>query len=763
MEPTDSPKTTGTLCLPKEYDKDGSIDPLAKVLGFKRCDKPDLVAAPPRSIPFNLDELSVTKAGAILFFGWIDDRSDKLEAIEYSTMSGRQSFRQTDFAREFRPDLASIADVTQDVKLGFWYFTSAEQSFELPVSRLVEVRFRLLSGKTLLQTVRARVLNQAAFHNILSRYAADPEQFVEPSISESASRRNASAYLRGMVGVVADPATSDRINISRFDLTGPTIDNQILLNCPPTHVGGPATSNDVRCGVDTVFACVNGAVFVVGWVDDTRVPLDSLRVLGPGWECFATATTIGRARRTDVESTLNITEPNHFGLWSLMTGKGPIALNQALMIEFTFADGNARTAGVENARIVSAQDLRDITLAYFAGCTYYGSPFVEAQRQLDFGLGARLAAFGFAVSQQLAANPYVLRFHSSANQPRASLVVCLFGRPEFLFLQASAFSRLARFSSEYEFIYVSNSPELAEILSNEAQIAHAIHGVDITLVMLAGNTGFGIANNIGVKYCRTGRILVVNPDVFPMTSNWAQSHFDLIGERPSGQTTIFGVPLYYDDGSLMHAGMYFEMDTGLSNTPTGITGRPMVRVEHYAKGAPANTGYYLASRPVPAVTGAFISLDRAWFEKLDGFTEDYVFGHYEDADLSLKSFVRGVPVWLHDAGLRHLEGKGSVRHAAHEGGAIINRWLFARRWHDTILNGLRGPEPDRLATPVGDVGQSTGFLRVGQALAVSETGSSANALSGPTASSLGTVSGSNHGHTKARGLKKKVQLVSEPR
>ena len=61
--------------------------------------------------------------------------------------------------------------------------------------------------------------------------------------------------------------------------------------------------------------------------------------------------------------------------------------------------------------------------------------------------------------------------------------------------------------------------------------------------------------------------------------------------------------------------------------------RELVRVEHYGKGAPPETTRFVQPRRVPAVTGAFMSFRRDWFERLGGFTEDFVFGHYEDADL----------------------------------------------------------------------------------------------------------------------------------
>jgi GT2 family glycosyltransferase len=212
-------------------------------------------------------------------------------------------------------------------------------------------------------------------------------------------------------------------------------------------------------------------------------------------------------------------------------------------------------------------------------------------------------------------------------------------------------------------------------------------------VLLSGNAGFGPANNAGITAALGRRVLVVNPDVFPRQLDWAARHSALCAELPAVQTRLFGVPLYYDDGSLMHGGMYFEIDSAVSLRGDAIDRSRMVRVEHYGKGAPEWSGTYTNARPVPAVTGAFMSADRAWFEHLGGFTDDYVFGHYEDADLCLKSLEQGTPTWLHDLRLWHLEGKGSTRRPHHEGGSLVNRWSFTRRWSQVIAAGLTGPHP----------------------------------------------------------------------
>ena len=136
-----------------------------------------------------------------------------------------------------------------------------------------------------------------------------------------------------------------------------------------------------------------------------------------------------------------------------------------------------------------------------------------------------------------------------------------------------------------------------------------------------------------------------------------------------------------------------EAQIGIHVGPTDITQRRMIRVEHYGKGAPAWATQFSTPRAVPAVTGAFMSIDRAWFEKLGGFSEEYMFGSYEDADLCLKSLQAGVPAWVHNIRMWHLEGKGSRRLPQHEGGTMLNRWSFSRKWESIIVPNMVGRAP----------------------------------------------------------------------
>jgi GT2 family glycosyltransferase len=306
------------------------------------------------------------------------------------------------------------------------------------------------------------------------------------------------------------------------------------------------------------------------------------------------------------------------------------------------------------------------------------------------------------ISRALTSRPHIERFVGHRRPCKGSIVVCLYGKAEYMFLQCALFSGRPGIE-DYEFVYVSNSPELAEPLLQEARLCAATYGINLTIVLLSGNAGFGAANNVAVAASQSGRTLIVNPDVFPLDQNWAAKHTTLVETLPAEQTAIFGAPLYYDDGSLMHGGMYFDGDSAISVERSAFRTNLTLRVEHFGKGAPPSAARFLASRPVPAVTGAFISCDRAWFEKLGGFSEEYVLGHYEDADLSLKSLGEGRAPWIHNIKLWHLEGKGSGRRQAiHEGASIVNRWLFNRRWAPTVAADLLGRRPSHPLLQVAD-------------------------------------------------------------
>ena len=453
-----------------------------------------------------------------------------------------------------------------------------------------------------------------------------------------------------------------------------------------------ATKRAVAGDLDAVVIAPGAGLLVIGWISDTTSPLESIRVSCADWRTVLDSSRFMRVRRGDVEAVHG--GKHAYGFIALLASEDVLNVSESLLVELCPQDGNHREV-TRRAQIVSDVDLRNIALEQIAQCAVFGNANVERIIALGKGLGQEVVNLNLAITSHVSARPYVERFGTAPHNLIGSIVVCLYGKAEFLFLQGALFGSLPGIA-DYEFIYVLNSPELAETVLREARAASLVYGLAITVVILHDNAGFGAANNAAEKVARSGRILIVNPDVFPRDRDWAAKHTLLISGAPARQTRLFGVPLYYDDGSLMHGGMYFEGDAGLTMTGGSAAACMLYRVEHYGKGAPANSNRYTQSRPVPAVTGAFISVDRSWFERLGGFTEDFVFGHYEDADLCLKSIKNGVVPYLHDIRMWHLEGKGSVRRSAHEGGMLVNRWLFAQKWSTTIEDGLKGKVPTHL-------------------------------------------------------------------
>ena len=452
-----------------------------------------------------------------------------------------------------------------------------------------------------------------------------------------------------------------------------------------------AAPREARGSIDALLIAQNGGLMIVGWIDDVSHPLNFIRIIGPTWRLVMDASRFLRVRREDVEKAIATRRPHAFGFIGFVQFSEGGEASGHIRIELWQAGGASASLQCVPS-FVEELELRDIMLTHLAAASFFGNPVSESMNYLDRGLGDELVRFNRAVTGRMVAHPYVERFGPQDRPCRGSIIVCLYGKAEFFFLQNAIFAGLPGME-DYEFIYVSNSPELAETLVREATSATLTYGLSNTIVVLPGNAGFGAANNAAARVARSGRLLIVNPDVFPRDLDWARKHTELIAAAPASQTRIFGVPLYYDDGSLMHGGMYFDIDVGLSTVNGSTTQKRICRVTHYGKGAPPNNTQYTRPRPVPAVTGAFISVDRSWFEQLGGFTEDFIFGHYEDADLCLKSLMKGTPSWLHDIRLWHLEGKGSTRQPTHEGGSIVNRWKFSSTWIPTLEQGLTGTAP----------------------------------------------------------------------
>ena len=450
---------------------------------------------------------------------------------------------------------------------------------------------------------------------------------------------------------------------------------------------------DLRANVDAVLVSSGGHCFLSGWINSAdAVPIREIG-LYRGATLLGKTASVARRRQTEAETSFPNSDPNLAGFWTVFPLNGRVDAGNKLEVSIT-TDKESRCP--VNAVAVTDQRLRDVALEHLADARYHGDPTAEAFFQLDNGVGQALIDLNCGIVARIVDGGYRLRFGARRASYDGTIIVCLYGKPEFLMLQAALFSQCPG-HDRYEFIYVSNSPELGETLSDDAAIASRTYGVAITLIILPGNAGFGAANNVAAAAAETDRLLLVNPDVLPRDLQWPRRHAEMVRSLPPEQVKLFGTTLYYDDGSLMHGGMYIEVDGGFVTREDRMIRRDALRIEHYGKGAPAESDAYRSSRPVPAVSGALLSIDRAWFEKLNGFSLKYIFGHYEDVDLCLRSLQAGAPAWLHDLPFWHLESKGSTKAPAHIGGRLVNRWLVTSTWSELVRTELNGRSPSRLA------------------------------------------------------------------
>lgn len=459
----------------------------------------------------------------------------------------------------------------------------------------------------------------------------------------------------------------------------------------PIEHGDPSGLIAGPSNIEAVIQTSSGAVLVIGWAVAASANIKNISVTGPTGVCVVAGSELARSRRKDVEKAITgAPRHKHFGLFGLgQTVQAGAQYGEAgnlCTATIEFENGLSRLQKLE----VRSQDdtaFIETALNAFSALEYHGNKTVESVAALDGGLGDCFIAIQSAHAKRVARGHACERFGTATTKPKATIVVCLYGRPEYQFLQNALFG-LGRSAVEYEYIYVCNSPELIETLHRTAATSCRIYGLSQSVVALAANTGFGVANTIAAAYANSDRLLFVNPDVFPRSDAWGNVHQAILDTMPKEQTTLFGARLFYSDGSLMHAGMHLEADTGISIRDDVVERRPVLRVEHFGKGAFPDLERYRGARPVPAISGALMSIDRKWFEALNGFADDYVLGHYEDADFCLRSLERGVVPYVHDLEFWHLEGKGSTRQPWHDAASTINRWHFTRKWHDRVRAGF---------------------------------------------------------------------------
>jgi GT2 family glycosyltransferase len=267
--------------------------------------------------------------------------------------------------------------------------------------------------------------------------------------------------------------------------------------------------------------------------------------------------------------------------------------------------------------------------------------------------------------------------------PAISIVIPLYMRLDFLEHQMLHFSRDPELA-EVDLVYVLDSVEQRDDLARQARELFGLYGLPFRVVNLTSGAGYAGANRLGIEVAEAQRLLLLNSDVIPDRPGWLGSMAEFY-DATEGIGAL-GPKLLYEDDTLQHAGMYFRRQPGSDVWENA----------HCFKGLHRSFPAANVARPMPAVTGACMMIDRDAYEEVGGLPLRYVQGDYEDSELCLRLSEAGRENWyLPSVELYHLEGQSyvpGVRRIPSE----YNMWLHTSIWGDRIEQAM--DEFDPIAT-----------------------------------------------------------------
>jgi GT2 family glycosyltransferase len=266
-----------------------------------------------------------------------------------------------------------------------------------------------------------------------------------------------------------------------------------------------------------------------------------------------------------------------------------------------------------------------------------------------------------------------------SESPTVSIIVPVYKRIDLVEHQLLQFDRDPEVQAE-ELIYVLDSPELKNDLADRARRLSQLYRVPFRVVTMAQNVGFGPATNVGASKAHGRLLLLLNSDVIPSEPGWLGKMCAFYDATPA--IGALGPKLLYEDDSLQHAGLYFEMS---QEGPTAGSWMNM----HYFKGLHKDLPAANVPRAVPAVTAACLLIDKELYYSVGGLPYVYVQGDYEDSELCLRLLEAGRENWyLPTAELYHLEA-ASYEPAERRITDSYNRWLQTNRYGHAIESALK--------------------------------------------------------------------------
>jgi GT2 family glycosyltransferase len=439
--------------------------------------------------------------------------------------------------------------------------------------------------------------------------------------------------------------------------------------------------------VERFLVSQSGFCLLIGWLADEGCDQPRYRLIGGEFKVEFPPAVIFRHARSDVEAQVK-SGAYDYGYVAFGRAASTSLLKQSLLLQISALSGTFQAK--ITPEIVSDKRLLDTLLEMIATCQAHAGAETVLHSFLT-GAAGRSACELFQTHVATSTSDiYVERF--GVRPVSQSFVTVLFGTSEPIMIQPLLFRAAGVDFGEW--IYVCNSPEDAATVLRYAHLISDIYDAMITVVIMGDNAGFGAANNAAIARSSSDRIFIVNPDVYPLPA-YAGHMRQVLSQGDLG-STLWGGLLFYDEHNLMHSDMYLEGDIFVRrNSLNRIEGLAvpssycrLLRVEHHDKGVPFEEACWQKPKEVAAISGALMAFDKQLFERLQGFSTQYIYGHYEDADLSLRWRRDNGPVAVHPfIRLVHLEGQGSKAKGAHyRGAATANRHLFTAQ-HGKLFEG----------------------------------------------------------------------------
>ena len=225
-----------------------------------------------------------------------------------------------------------------------------------------------------------------------------------------------------------------------------------------------------------------------------------------------------------------------------------------------------------------------------------------------------------------------------------------------------------------EYIIVENNSEKKETFEYYDRIQKEIAKVKVIYWKEKG-FNYPAINNAGVVQSNGDYLLFLNNDTEIVNADCIE---EMLGQCQRPEVGAVGARLYYEDGTIQHAGVI----VGLG----GVAGHAFVGYAH------EDTGYcgrIALVQDYSAVTAACMMVERKVFEEVEGFDERYAVA-FNDVDLCLK--IRKAGYWIvYDpyAELNHYESKSR---GMEDNEKKIKRFMgeikkFHEKWFDILYNG----------------------------------------------------------------------------